>query len=355
MSTEMAIWRIDEGEKAQPLSLGGIDFENKLENVIENDPSTIDPNLLVIGRQVRTDGGPIDLLAIDPEGRLVVIELKRNKTSREVIAQALDYGSSLRDKAEEEIKEIFTQYQLSRGVSQPEEIYAALEKRFGGSPDELNRSPRLLIVAARVDPATERIVRYLQDEYKANIDVVFFHAFQDGEHQYLARASMGEPEASTSRKSSGDWNGEYYANFEEGDSRLWAEAKEYGFICAGGGEWYVRTLGMLELGARVWVSVPGRGYVGVGKVVTTAAHYNDFTLKIDGSDTPITEVGLKAENAFNEDHGEHFVGVEWIEAFDLKDAVKEPGFFGNQNTVARPRSPKWNYTVERLKTLWRVD
>ena len=141
MSTEMAIWRIDEGEKAQPLSLGGIDFENKLENVIENDPSTIDPNLLVIGRQVRTDGGPIDLLAIDPEGRLVVIELKRNKTSREVIAQALDYGSSLRDKAEEEIKEIFTQYQLSRGVSQPEEIYAALEKRFGGSPDELNRSP----------------------------------------------------------------------------------------------------------------------------------------------------------------------------------------------------------------------
>ena len=350
MPEGIKIWRI-EGEKVEPLSLGGIDFENNLENVIENDPSTIDPNLMVIGRQVRTDGGPIDLLAIDPDGKLVVIELKRNKTSREVIAQALDYGSSVRGKSEEEIEEIFAKYQLSRGVSQPEEIYAALEKRFGGSPDELNRSPRLLIVAAKVDSATERIVQYLREEFKANIDVVFFHAFQDGKNQYLARASISEPEVSPSRRSSGDWNGEYYANFEEGVSRLWDEAKEYGFICAGGGEWYVRTLRMLEPGARVWVSVPGRGYVGVGTVVSIAAPYQDFTLRINGSDAPITEVGLKAENASDE----HFVGIDWIKAFDLKEAVKEPGFFGNQNTVARPRSPKWNSTVERLKNLWGVD
>ena len=211
MSVGMKIWRI-EGEKVQPLSLGGIDFENKLESVIENDPSTIDPNLLVIGRQVRTDSGPIDLLAIDPAGKLVVIELKREKTSREVVAQALDYGSSVRDKAEEDIKEIFTQYQLSRGVSQPEEIYAALEKKFGESPDELTISPRLLIVAAEVDSATDRIVRYLREEFGANIDVVSFGVFQDGEHQYLARASMGEPEVSTLRRSSGEWHGEYYAN-----------------------------------------------------------------------------------------------------------------------------------------------
>jgi hypothetical protein len=25
------------------------------------------------------------------------------------------------------------------------------------------------------------------------------------------------------------------------------------------------------------------------------------------------------------------------------------GFFGNQNTVARPKSSKWRHTVERLK------
>ena len=355
MPTGMKIWRI-EGEKVQPLSLGGMDFESKLERVIENDPTTIDPNLLVIGRQVRTDGGGrIDLLAIDADGKLVVVELKRNKTHREVVAQALDYGSLVRGKAEEEINEIFTEYQRSRGVSEPEEIYAALEKRFGGSPNELDTSPRLLIVAAEVDAATERIVRFLREEYEASIDVVSFHAFQDGEHQYLARASITEPETSPSRRSSGEWNGEYYANFDEGDSRLWEEGKKFGFISAGGGEWYVRTLGLLQLGDRVWVSVPRRGFVGVGTVISTVAPFGQFTVKVRGVDTPITEVGLKAENSFDRGYDQHFVGVEWTKTVDLKDAVWEPGFFGNQNTVARPRSRKWNHTLERLKSLWGVN
>ena len=39
---------------------------------------------MLIGRQVRTGfGGIIDLLAIAPDGSLVLIELKRDKTPRE--------------------------------------------------------------------------------------------------------------------------------------------------------------------------------------------------------------------------------------------------------------------------------
>jgi len=30
-------------------------------------------------------------------------------------------------------------------------------------------------------------------------------------------------------------------------------------------------------------------------------------------------------------------------------AIKEKGFFGNQNSVARPTALKWDYTVQRLK------
>ena len=30
------------------------------------------------------------------------------------------------------------------------------------------------------------------------------------------------------------------------------------------------------------------------------------------------------------------------------EAVKEKGFFGNQNTVARPTTAAWGYTVDRL-------
>ena len=54
----------------------------------------LDPDLLVIGRQVPTGfGGTVDLLCLDPTGALVVVELKKGKTPREVTAQALDYAS----------------------------------------------------------------------------------------------------------------------------------------------------------------------------------------------------------------------------------------------------------------------
>ena len=36
-------------------------------------------------------------------------------------------------------------------------------------------------------------------------------------------------------------------------------------------------------------------------------------------------------------------------------AVKEIGFFGNQNSVCRPRDQKWVYTVERLKKVWGIE
>ena len=49
---------------------------------------------MLIGRQKETGfGGKIDLLAIAPDSSLVLIELKRDRTPREVVAQALDYAS----------------------------------------------------------------------------------------------------------------------------------------------------------------------------------------------------------------------------------------------------------------------
>jgi len=49
-----------------------------------------DGRLLLIGRQVTTNlGTTIDLLAVDRQGDVVVLELKRDRTPRETLAQAL--------------------------------------------------------------------------------------------------------------------------------------------------------------------------------------------------------------------------------------------------------------------------
>jgi hypothetical protein len=55
------------------------------------------------------------------------------------------------------------------------------------------------------------------------------------------------------------------------------------------------------------------------------------------------------------DNAEYLVGVNWLKTTTLKNAVKEKGLLGNQNTVATPTTPKWNYTVQRLKTRFGIE
>ncbi len=46
--------------------MGAIDLEKRIEDVVEADPSVVDPDVLIIGRQVQTEqSGLIDLLGLD--------------------------------------------------------------------------------------------------------------------------------------------------------------------------------------------------------------------------------------------------------------------------------------------------
>ena len=54
--------------------------------------------LIALGTELDFGSGPLDLLATDPQGRIVIIEFKRgseNPDVRKVVAQVLDYGASL--------------------------------------------------------------------------------------------------------------------------------------------------------------------------------------------------------------------------------------------------------------------
>lgn len=358
MPIDVSVWRID--EQLKPIPLKGMDYERDLQEVIAADLSIIDPGLLVIGREVATAFGQrIDILAIDSDGNLVALELKRDTTPREVVAQLLDYGHWIRGIKSDEIAKTFIEYQerYHKGVT-PIEIDEAMKDKFGDTPDELNTSHQLIIVTKVLDPATERIVSYLTEEYEAdNIRVVSFQAFQDGDHQYLTRVWMNEPDALSGepKVGRGQWNGEFYVSFGEGPHRRWNDAKRYGFVSAGGGDWYVNTLMTLQPGNRVWVNVPRQGYVGVGIVASSAVSREAFEVRQNGTATPFRGLEMEAPEVFDESHEEYFVAVNWIKAVDLEAAVKERGFFGNQNTVARPRSPHWGFTVDRLKSLWQVS
>jgi hypothetical protein len=150
------------------------------------------------------------------------------------------------------------------------------------------------------------------------------------------------------------WNGEFYGSYGHGRSRSWEDAVEHGFICAGGGSWYGRTLQVLEPGDRVWVRVPGPGFVGVGRVTGRVQSAADFMVTTPDGDAPVLEVARRANyhRGFVDDPEriEYFVPVRWLQTVPLEGAVDEVvGLFGNQNPVCKPATPKWRSSVERLK------
>ena len=94
--------------------------EAVLEEWLASNPDGIleDGRILIIGRQVRTDlGGFIDLLGVDREGSVVVVELKRDRTPREAVAQALEYAAFAERLDIEALEDVVCRYQNDESLS----------------------------------------------------------------------------------------------------------------------------------------------------------------------------------------------------------------------------------------------
>ncbi len=321
------------------------------------DPGILSSEWMLIGQQeVTSHEGRVDLLAVAPDGSLVLIELKRDRTPREIVAQALDYASWVEQLTPEQIARIYQRFRSDGTLDE------AFQQRFGIEldEDELNQSHQIIIVAAELDDATERIIGYLSARDIA-INVVFFQVFQHGDEQLLSRAWLIDPSETQisgasitrSRGANEPWNGEYYVSFGTSD-RSWDDAREYGYISAGGGSWYSRTLRFLSPGDRVWVNIPKTGYVGVARVTETMVPVKESTVQTPSGEQPALDVLQHADhyrpNVDDPDKAEHFVAVEWLDTVPESNAVNEVGLFGNQNTVSRPTTPKWRHTVDRLRS-----
>lgn len=355
MPIHHAIWRV--GEQPAPLVSSRLASEQQLEDMIVRDPRILSSEWMLIGRQeVTSHGGRVDLLAIAPDASLVLIELKRDRTPREIIAQALDYASWLEQLTPDRVAQIFQRFSGGKTLD------VAFQERFGVELDEetLNQSHQIIIVAAELDPSTERIIGYLNARDIA-INVVFFQVFEHGAEKLLSRAWLidpGETQAnvastSTTKGDKEPWNGEFYVSFGDAASRSWEDARRFGFISGGGGSWYSQTLKLLSPGDRVWVKIPKKGYVGVGTVLESVQPVKDFKVQTDSGEQPALMALKHAEKyqmtADDPERAEYFVRVRWLETVPENKAVNELGLFGNQNTVCQPTTPKWRHTVERLK------
>lgn len=351
MPVEFGVWRI-EGNKAQAMPAVGMPDERRLEDLLADDVDILGLGVMIVGRQVPTGpGGFIDLLGIDVEGTLYVIELKRNRTPRDVVAQVLDYASWVRSLSYEDVKTIFERHGLHAGPVAFEQAYA---DHFAIAPDEsLNENHRLVIVASELDPSTERIVGYLTEQYGVPINAVFFRYFTDvtTSGEYLARSWLIDPhlvEAKATRAAGKrpPWNGhDYYVTFGPPEVRQWEDGRTYGFVSASGGPRWIKPLQKLTPGDRVFVHSPGNGYVGVGIVTDPAVPITEF--EVHGNrllDLPLKSPGLEL-HLDDPAAIEHVVRVDWIRAVPESEGLWESGMFAIPASCCQLRQ---RFTLDRV-------
>lgn len=189
MADQARLWRIETGDTLREISQSHLDVEARLEQWLKNDIFILSPDLLVIGQQVPTDsGGFIDLLCMNQAGDLIVVELKRDKTPREITAQVLDYGSWVVDLSNERVTAIAEDYLRVR-------LEEAFKARFGIElPETLNGGHGLVVVGSQIDASSERIIKYLSRVYGVNINAATFQYFKDVDgSELLARVFLIQP------------------------------------------------------------------------------------------------------------------------------------------------------------------
>ncbi|MEZ8822874.1 hypothetical protein AB6E04_00850 [Vibrio amylolyticus] len=362
MTIEQGIWKIGEKPiRLQPITMSS---ENLLEQQILQDIALLNSDWLLIGQQVRTAHDKrIDLLAMDSSGSVIIIELKRDKTPRDVVAQAMDYASWVVQLSSDEIDEIYFEFASSHDLAN-KSLESAFLSKYGVelSNVEVNNSHQLVIVASEIDASTERIINYLNDYAQVSINAVFFTAFEDNGSQYLSRAWMIDPkesqERAVSKQSKEAWNEEFYVSFGHGDDRHWEDAKKFGFIAGGRGLWYSQTLGSLSEGDRIWVNIPKTGYVGVAVVTGEKVRSESYQFP-QQNDKTLLELDTRGNYVsfpdLSDTDAEYLVPVRWLHTTNLSNAFSEVGLFGNQNTVCKPRAAKWKHTVDRLKGAWKIS
>jgi hypothetical protein len=195
----VGIWNVG-ADGPTKLPGAAIDLEKRLEEWIERDPGLLESGLDVVGRQIFVEAGPIDLLALDPQGRWVVVEIKRGAVRRDAVAQALDYASCIATMPYDQLAEKVNAYLAGRLGNPGQTLETILAQR--GSESDAQTTPRsvvIYVVGTGRDPGLDRMVSYLSSTYDLPISIVTFEVFGTAPDQQVLVRELKDSEVQTPR------------------------------------------------------------------------------------------------------------------------------------------------------------
>ena len=160
-------------------------LEESLEEWIASNPSLLGEPLMVLGRQVMIPDvkDRLDILALDPQGNAVIVELKRGKLSDPVDMQALRYASYISKWSYPDFENQARAY-LGKSGDPDFNFNEAFEQFCADSgideaPD-INTDQRMVIVGSEVRDKLGSVALWLRDR-GVDIKVIEVELFRDGD------------------------------------------------------------------------------------------------------------------------------------------------------------------------------
>lgn len=172
-----ALWKLEDDRSWTTVPAAGFPSEAELHDLIESAPQLLplagSPDLVVLGREVRLGSGAADLVAVEPGGRVALIEVKLGKNAearRAVVAQLLAYAAALYGSSIEDLNVLLRPHLEKRGVTSVAALVA--ERDQTGSYDasefaatlrqSLTGQLRLVFVLDEVPEDLTRLVGFLE-------------------------------------------------------------------------------------------------------------------------------------------------------------------------------------------------
>ncbi|MCG9128163.1 hypothetical protein JT359_11230 [Candidatus Poribacteria bacterium] len=188
----MAIYRLEGGETSECKLIHAkktsLEYESHIEDWLENSPWALIQNetILWIDRQpsAKDEEGTIypDLLGIDIDGNLVIVEFKRARTPRDVVAQLLEYAAWADGLSKEEIQNIaenyFNENNIHQGIGFNDVFTNTFDLLESDELPLLNRKLRLYIVAGEIPDRIIGVCNYLRSSQRVDISCISVSVFE---------------------------------------------------------------------------------------------------------------------------------------------------------------------------------
>ena len=242
---EFGIWELDETTKGacRLEETARAETEALLEDVFVRNPSLLMPGLELVGRQMRTSNGNLDLLGVDSEGRLVVFELKRGTLTREAVAQAVDYASWLASLDAADLSTRIAENSSRLEIDDIKNFETWYDDHDNWDSLESLRPVRIVLVGLGADESARRMADWLAAK-GADIDLLTFLGYRCGDRMLLARQLEGGDEARKQEKREQNASRRSMTQVNRSDT-IDAKVREYGMQ-----DWWQDAVTVLEFNSK---------------------------------------------------------------------------------------------------------